>query len=50
MVDGDSIDHAPGAHDDVANAVAGALVTAYKEPGVSNFRQPIVFPKSWVAV
>ena len=24
----DSIDHAPGAHDDVANAVAGALVTA----------------------
>ena len=46
----DSIDHAPGAHDDVANAVAGALVTAYKEPGVSNFRQPIVFPKNWVAV
>src|SRR5689334_10163551 len=29
----ESIDHAPGAHDDVANAVAGALVTAYKEPG-----------------
>jgi hypothetical protein len=24
----DSIDHAPGAHDDVANAVAGAIVTA----------------------
>jgi hypothetical protein len=24
----DSIDHAPGAHDDVANAVAGALVIA----------------------
>jgi hypothetical protein len=24
----DSIDHAPGAHDDLANAVAGALVTA----------------------
>ena len=45
-----SIDHAPGAHDDVANAVAGALVTAYKEPGVSNFRQPIIFPKSSVAV
>ena len=35
----DSIDHAPGAHDDVANAVAGALVTAYKEPGVANFRR-----------
>ena len=25
----DSIDHAPGGHDDVANAVAGALVLAY---------------------
>jgi hypothetical protein len=24
----DSIDHPPGAHDDVANAVAGAIVTA----------------------
>ena len=24
----DSIDHAPGAHDDLANAVAGAAVTA----------------------
>jgi hypothetical protein len=42
----DSIDHhAPGAHDDIANAVAGVLVTAYKEPGVPNFRQPIVFPR-----
>ena len=45
----DNIDHAPGAHDDVANAVAGALVTAYKEPGVSNFRNVIVFPKVGVA-
>ena len=45
----DSIDHAPGAHDDIANAVAGALVTAYKEPGVSNFRNVIVFPKVGVA-
>ena len=44
----DSIDHAPGAHDDVANAVAGALVTVYKEPGVPGFDQPIVFPKVWV--
>jgi hypothetical protein len=42
----DSIDHAPGAHDDVANAVAGALVIAYKEPGVSNFRSVIMFPKA----
>ncbi len=33
----DSIDHAPGAHDDIANAVAGALVTAYKEPYSINF-------------
>jgi hypothetical protein len=41
----DSIDHAPGAHDDVANAVAGALVTAYKEPGIKNFNRPLVYPQ-----
>jgi hypothetical protein len=41
----DSIDHPPGAHDDIANAVAGALVIAYKQPGVSNFRDPIIYPK-----
>jgi hypothetical protein len=40
----DSIDHAPGAHDDLANAVAGALVTAYREPGVSNFNRRIEMP------
>jgi hypothetical protein len=40
----DSIDHAPGAHDDIANAVAGALVTAYREPGVKNFNRKIVLP------
>ena len=28
----DSIDHAPGAHDDVANAVAGALLLAHVPP------------------
>jgi len=28
----DSIDHAPGAHDDLANAVAGVLVTATSGP------------------
>lgn len=28
----DSIDHAPGAHDDLANAVAGAIVTASSTP------------------
>ncbi|HEX2379554.1 MAG TPA: hypothetical protein VHI74_02280 [Methyloceanibacter sp.] len=41
----DSIDHVPGAHDDLANAVAGALVTAYKEPGISNFRRKIEYPQ-----
>jgi hypothetical protein len=28
----DSIDHAPGAHDDVANAVAGVIVAASVRP------------------
>jgi hypothetical protein len=37
----DTIDHVKGAHDDVANAVAGALVTAYIEPGVNNFNRRI---------
>ena len=41
----ESIDHAPGAHDDVANAVAGALVTAYKEPGLSAFNRPLDLSK-----
>jgi hypothetical protein len=41
----DSIDHAPGAHDDIANAVAGALVTAFKEPGVKNFNRPLIHPQ-----
>ena len=45
----DSIDHAPGAHDDIANAVAGALVTAYKEPYVTNFHRPIVYPNVGIA-
>jgi hypothetical protein len=45
----DSIDHAPGAHDDVANAVAGALVTAFKEPLVANFHKPIRYPRIQVA-
>ena len=35
------VDHAPAAHDDIANAVAGALVTAYKEPQVKNFTRKI---------
>jgi hypothetical protein len=41
----DSIDHPPGGHDDVANAVAGALVLAYKNPSVPNFRKPINYPR-----
>ena len=39
----DSIDHAPGAHDDVANAVTGALVTAYHAPGDPNFNRRIEY-------
>ena len=33
----DSIDHGPGAHDDIANAVAGAIVlaSAYVRPAVT---------------
>jgi hypothetical protein len=40
----DSIDHPPGAHDDVANAVAGALVMTFKHPGVRGFNRPIKYP------
>jgi hypothetical protein len=32
----DVIDHGPGGHDDVANAVAGALVAAFNDPGYSS--------------
>jgi len=35
----DSIDHLPGAHDDLANAVAGALVTAFTDPGYSSAKR-----------
>ena len=45
----DSIDHAPGAHDDTANLVAGALVTAYKGAGVPNFNRPLNYPRFPVA-
>jgi hypothetical protein len=41
----DSIDHPRGAHDDLANAVAGALVSAYTNPGLASFRKPINYPK-----
>jgi hypothetical protein len=40
----DSIDHPPGAHDDVANAVAGAIVTA-----LSNAVQAVSFVVPFVA-
>ena len=41
----DSIDHAPGAHDDVANAVAGAVVIAFKEPSVTTLGTRLYFRK-----
>jgi hypothetical protein len=40
----DSIDHAPGAHDDVANAVAGAIVLASHCEKPLNFYPPILGP------
>jgi hypothetical protein len=40
----DSIDHAPGAHDDIANAVAGAIVTA-----LSNAVQEVPFVVPFIA-
>jgi hypothetical protein len=39
----DSVDHAPGAHDDIANAVAGAVVMA------SAARQPMVVSDKFLA-
>jgi hypothetical protein len=38
----DSIDHGPGAHDDVANAVAGALLA------VGSRRQPLVIAQALI--
>ncbi len=40
----DSIDHGPGAHDDVANAVAGAIVLASRHDAPLNFYVPITGP------
>jgi hypothetical protein len=47
----DSIDHGPGAHDDVANAVAGAIVLASRHEVPLNFHTPIVGPgrSEWIA-
>jgi hypothetical protein len=41
----DSIDHPPGAHDDVANAMAGAMVIAFRNPGVKNFNRLLTYPQ-----
>jgi hypothetical protein len=41
----DSIDHAPGLHDDLANAVAGALVCA--EASVPGFNRMIEYPRHY---
>ena len=44
----DSIDHLPGAHDDLANAVAGALVTAFTDPAtVQQSERVIISPSSF---
>ena len=46
----DSIDHCPGAHDDVANAVAGAIVLASHHEVPLNFHAPIAGPgrSAWI--
>jgi hypothetical protein len=41
----DSIDHPPGGRDDVANAVAGALVMAEKACGDRQFYRKIEYPR-----
>ena len=38
----DTIDHAPGAHDDIANAVAGALVTMANANAPMNITEEII--------
>jgi hypothetical protein len=47
----DSIDHGPGAHDDLANSVAGALVLASHHVRPMNFHIPVVGPSrsEWIA-
>jgi hypothetical protein len=49
--DKDSIDHGPGAHDDVANACAGAIVLASAYVRPLNFHPPITGPgrSEWIA-
>jgi len=44
----DAIDHPRGGRDDLANAVAGALVLAQKAPSVTVMKRgPIQYPPSW---
>lgn len=38
----DSVDHAPGSHDDCANAVAGAIVHAHLQPRFTGLAAPIM--------
>ena len=38
----DSIDHGPGGHDDLANAVAGALVAAAEAPRLPQIRMTAI--------
>jgi hypothetical protein len=44
----DSIDHGPGAHDDIANAVAGAIVLASHHKVPMNFHVPVVASRAEV--
>jgi hypothetical protein len=43
-----SIDHPRGLHDDIANAVAGVLTTAFVTPGVKGFGEKITYGPSLV--
>jgi hypothetical protein len=44
----DSIDHGPGAHDDIANAVAGAIVLAGYHVRPMNFHVPVTASRAEV--
>jgi hypothetical protein len=44
----DSIDHGPGQHDDIANAVAGAIVLAARHVKPLNFHVPVVASRAAV--
>lgn len=45
----DSVDHAPGGHDDLANSAAGALGLVDKATGDVNFSREIKYPMAGVA-